>query len=42
MKLTTEKIQFIDTYLINNEVIYLDIRHQILNSIALLEVILNK
>jgi hypothetical protein len=35
MKLTKEQIQFIDTYLIKNEVIYVDIRQEMLDHIAL-------
>ncbi len=35
MKLTIEQIQFIDTYLIKNEVIYVDIRQEMIDHIAL-------
>ena len=35
MKLTKQQIQFIDTYLIKNEVIYVDIRQEMLDHIAL-------
>jgi hypothetical protein len=35
MRLTKQQIQFIDTYLINSEVIYVDIRLEMLDHIAL-------
>lgn len=35
MKLSKDQVQFIDTYLINNEVIYVDIRKEMLDHIAL-------
>ena len=35
MKLSKEQIQFIDTYLIKNEVIYVDIRLEMLDHIVL-------
>ena len=34
MKLTKENLQFIDTYLKNNQVIYIDIRYEMIDHIA--------